>query len=74
MKAVAYVHSQPESESDRPKAHVLPPLMDYPITMWPSLVNTFKNWFFVYFVIKPYMDKEFDMKEFDRGAKQVNIV
>jgi hypothetical protein len=49
----------------------LPPLMDFPRVMWPKLLNTIRNYFFAYFVIRPYFDHEFSIKEFMSGAQEV---
>jgi hypothetical protein len=48
----------------------LPPLMDAPPIMWPKIINTFRNWIFTVFVIRPHMDREFSLTEFDKGARQ----
>lgn len=50
----------------------LPPLMEmpFPPRTWPRFLYSIRNWFFIYFVIRPYMDKDFDIQEFNRGAKQ----
>jgi len=50
---------------------MLPPLMDFPRLMWPKVMNTIRNWFFSYFVIKPYFDNEFSIKDFMQGAHEV---
>lgn len=48
----------------------LPELMDAPLLVWPNLRCIIKNWILVNFIIKPYLDNEFSMKEFKRGSKQ----
>lgn len=48
----------------------LPELMDTPFIVWPSLILTIKNWIFVTFIIKPYLDNDFCLKDFGRGSKQ----
>lgn len=48
----------------------LPELMNTPFIVWPSVIQTIKNWIFVQLIIKPYMDKEFCLKEFVSGSKQ----
>ena len=52
----------------------LPPLMDAPPIMWPKLINTIRNWIFTVFVIRPHMDREFSLTEFDKGARQVCLL
>ncbi|XP_075165073.1 m-AAA protease-interacting protein 1, mitochondrial [Haematobia irritans] len=48
----------------------LPRLMDFPEIMWPSFYNSMKNWIMVHFIIRPYMDREFNIRDFAAGAKK----
>ncbi|XP_061396826.1 m-AAA protease-interacting protein 1, mitochondrial [Musca vetustissima] len=48
----------------------LPRLMNFPEIMWPSLLNSIKNWVMVHFIIRPYMDREFNIRDFAYGAKK----
>ncbi|XP_011194955.1 m-AAA protease-interacting protein 1, mitochondrial [Zeugodacus cucurbitae] len=47
----------------------LPRLMDFPETLWPSTINTLRNWILIQFIIRPYFDREFTIKDFVCGAK-----
>ncbi|XP_014097581.1 m-AAA protease-interacting protein 1, mitochondrial isoform X1 [Bactrocera oleae] len=47
----------------------LPRLMDFPETLWPSTINTLRNWILIQFIIRPYFDREFTIKDFVYGAK-----
>jgi len=55
------------SSTASPSLHV-PPLMDLPNIVKPSLRNAIPNWFFSRALITPYFDPEFSRKEFDEGA------
>ncbi|XP_055703554.1 m-AAA protease-interacting protein 1, mitochondrial [Phlebotomus papatasi] len=48
----------------------LPPLMDFPELVWPTVFKSMRNWILVNFIIRPYIDKEFNMPDFVFGAKQ----
>lgn len=48
----------------------LPRLMNFPEIMWPSMLNTIKNWIMIQFIIRPYMDREFNIRDFCQGAKK----
>ncbi|XP_053695226.1 m-AAA protease-interacting protein 1, mitochondrial [Sabethes cyaneus] len=60
------------SKNDTPpkKPRSLPQLMDFPELIWPSVVKSVKNWIMVHFIIRPYFDREFNLPDFIRGAKQ----
>lgn len=60
-----------QSTGNEDREVTLPPLSDYPLLMWPEVFKSIRNFVFNHFVIRPYMDNEFDLKEFNRGAKQV---
>ncbi|XP_036332735.1 uncharacterized protein LOC118744111 [Rhagoletis pomonella] len=47
----------------------LPRLMDFPEILWPSTINTLKNWFLIQFIIRPYFEKDFTIRDFVFGAK-----
>lgn len=47
----------------------LPRLMDFPETLWPSAINTMRNWILIQFIIRPYFDPDFVIKDFVFGAK-----
>lgn len=48
----------------------LPPLMDFPEIMWPSLIKSIRNFILSTFIIKPYFDNEFNLPDFIKGTKQ----
>lgn len=48
-------------------------LMEFPQTIWPSVIYTIKNWILATLIIRPYMDRDFSLDEFSRGAKKVCI-
>lgn len=52
------------------QGRTLPRLMDFPEIMWPSMFNSIKNWIMVQFIIRPYMDQEFNIRDFCQGAKK----
>jgi len=49
----------------------LPRLMEFPQLLWPSVFKVIKNWIMAKFVITPYFDREFDLKEFGEASQQV---
>ncbi|KAM7344776.1 m-AAA protease-interacting protein 1, mitochondrial isoform 2-T2 [Cochliomyia hominivorax] len=55
---------------DHGHGRTLPRLMNFPEIMWPSMLNSIKNWIMVQFIIRPYMDREFNIREFCLGAKK----
>lgn len=57
------------SSTDRPTKK-LPPLMNFPEIVWPSLIKSFRNFILSTFIIKPYMDREFNIPEFVKGSKK----
>ncbi|XP_017096573.2 m-AAA protease-interacting protein 1, mitochondrial [Drosophila bipectinata] len=59
-----------EPEESRESLNRLPRLMEFPEIIWPSALNTLKNWITIQFIIRPYFDSEFQLKDFIFGAKQ----
>ncbi|XP_030388555.1 m-AAA protease-interacting protein 1, mitochondrial [Scaptodrosophila lebanonensis] len=57
-------------EQQQPSRNRLPRLMQFPEVIWPSVFNTVKNWITVKFIIRPYLDSEFQVKDFVFGAKK----
>ncbi|TMW54639.1 hypothetical protein DOY81_000170 [Sarcophaga bullata] len=55
---------------DHGHGRTLPRLMNFPEIMWPSMLNSIKNWIMVQFIIRPYMDREFNIRDFCLGAKK----
>ncbi|XP_023016726.1 m-AAA protease-interacting protein 1, mitochondrial [Leptinotarsa decemlineata] len=53
-----------------------PQLMpETPIFVWPSLFKTIRNFILATFIIKPYFDKDFNLKDFvDASKKAVEVV
>lgn len=54
-----------------PSQDFLPPLSDSPKITWPSFFKSCGNFIRCNFVIKPYMDNDFNMPEFVEGSRQV---
>ncbi|KAG0729879.1 m-AAA protease-interacting protein 1, mitochondrial [Chionoecetes opilio] len=50
-----------------------PQLMDFPWVVWPSLWHTIRNWIFANLLIHRYLDQEFDMTSFKKGAIQALV-
>ncbi|XP_044746190.1 uncharacterized protein LOC123307812 isoform X2 [Coccinella septempunctata] len=64
-----------ESDEKSPKNIKLPPLMNFPRVIWPSILRSFKNTILSYVIIKPNMDYDFDLNEFVLGSKKaVHVV
>ncbi|KAH8283585.1 hypothetical protein KR018_008300 [Drosophila ironensis] len=61
---------EPKEERREQSGNRLPRLMDFPEIIWPSALNTLKNWITIQFIIRPYFDSEFQLKDFIFGAKQ----
>lgn len=57
------------TDDNRQSSGKLPPLMEFPQIIWPSLLKTMKNWILVNFIIRPYFDREFNMPDFVNGTK-----
>ena len=52
------------------KRRLLPPLMSFEEIIWPSVFKSFRSFIFIHFIIRPYLDEEFVVKDFTLGAKQ----
>ncbi|KAF5280401.1 hypothetical protein FQR65_LT03210 [Abscondita terminalis] len=48
----------------------LPPLMNFPEIIWPSLIKSMYNFILSTFIIKPYMDRDFNIPDFVKGSKK----
>lgn len=70
MRHLATLPHAPEQNKNQTSRNQLPRLMDFPEIIWPSALNTIKNWITVQFIIRPYFDSEFQIKDFVFGAKQ----
>lgn len=63
--------SQTNPDELTPKRRrLLPPLMSFDEVIWPSIIKSFRSFIFVHFIIRPYLDDEFVVKDFTLGAKQ----
>lgn len=54
---------------DHTEIKKLPQLMEFPPVVWPSFLKFIKNWIFANFIIRPYFENEFDLKEFVEASK-----
>ncbi|CAG9764909.1 unnamed protein product [Ceutorhynchus assimilis] len=64
-------YCQQQNEEKRPTpSHKLPPLMEFPIIVWPSLLKSIKNLILTTLIIKPYLDEEFSLPDFIQGSKK----
>lgn len=54
---------------NRTEATKLPQLMEFPPVVWPSFIKFIKNWIYANFIIKPYFETEFSLKEFVEASK-----
>ncbi|KAL3288888.1 hypothetical protein HHI36_003333 [Cryptolaemus montrouzieri] len=61
--------TEPNKNEELPN-NKLPPLMQFPKLIWPSLGKSIKNFFLTNIIIKPYMDNEFSLPEFILGSKK----
>lgn len=44
--------------------------MNFPQIIWPSLIKSIRNFILTTFIIKPYMDREFNLPDFVLGSKK----
>ncbi|KAK5649113.1 hypothetical protein RI129_004005 [Pyrocoelia pectoralis] len=58
------------SSDDGVQRRKLPPLMNFPEIIWPSLFKSMRNFILSTFIIKPYMDHEFSIPDFVKGSKK----
>lgn len=58
------------SSESGPPSNKLPPLMNFPQIIWPSLIKSIRNFILTTFIIKPYMDREFNLPDFVYGSKK----
>ncbi|XP_022248650.1 uncharacterized protein LOC106465103 isoform X2 [Limulus polyphemus] len=68
--AVYYEQEKPDVEGDGKDDKTANSLTDFPHIVWPSLFLTVKNWIQTKIIIQPYLDKQFNHKDFVVGAKQ----
>jgi hypothetical protein len=61
------------SDDRGPSREKLPSLMDFPEIVWPSIINSLRNWILANLIIRPYFDQEFGLPDFVLGSKQVCI-
>ncbi|CAH0550146.1 unnamed protein product [Brassicogethes aeneus] len=58
------------SVEEKPSTNKLPPLMNFPKIVWPSLIKSMRNFVLATFIIKPYLDREFNLPDFISGSKR----
>lgn len=65
-----------EEDESRPSGRqkLLPPLMSFPEIIWPSFIKSFRSFFFLHIIIRPYLDNDFNLTEFVSGTKQALTV
>lgn len=58
-------------EKSGPPSNKLPQLMsNFPKIVWPSLFKSIRNFILATFIIKPYLDREFNLPDFVAGSKK----
>ncbi|GIY86403.1 m-AAA protease-interacting protein 1, mitochondrial [Caerostris darwini] len=65
-------NSDDDKQKDKPKPP--PMLMSFTPVLYPSLMLCIKNWILTKFIIQPYLDTDFRMKDFNNGAKQALVI
>lgn len=58
------------SYSDEKSPSEIPQLMNFPMIIWPSIFKSIRNFILTTFIIRPYMDVDFDIAEFIKGSKR----
>lgn len=58
------------SSESGPPSNKLPPLMNFPQIVWPSIIKSIRNFILTTFIIKPYMDRDFNIPDFVAGSKK----
>lgn len=58
------------SSESGPPSTKLPPLMSFPHIIWPSIIKSIRNFILTTFIIKPYMDRDFNFPDFVVGSKK----
>ncbi|XP_044265888.1 m-AAA protease-interacting protein 1, mitochondrial-like [Tribolium madens] len=58
------------SSESGPPSNKLPPLMEFPKITWPSLIKSIRNFILATFIIKPYLDRDFNLPDFVVGSKK----
>lgn len=61
---------QPKPDPVGPPKRSLPPLMDFPELVWPSVFKSVRNWILSTLIIAPYFDREFSLYDFVVGSKR----
>ncbi|GBM86962.1 m-AAA protease-interacting protein 1, mitochondrial [Araneus ventricosus] len=63
------------SNDDGNKEKSKPPvLMNFVPVMRPEILLSLRNWILAKFIIQPYLDKDFSLKEFTEGSKQALVI
>lgn len=58
------------SSETSPPSNKLPPLMNFPQIIWPSIIKSIRNFILTTFIVKPYLDREFNFPDFVVGSKK----
>lgn len=66
---ISHVHRRFASSESNP-TNKLPPLMDFPQLVWPSIIKSIRNFILTTFIVKPYLDRDFNFPDFLVGSKK----
>ncbi|CAH1163606.1 unnamed protein product [Phaedon cochleariae] len=58
------------TDKPAPPSNKLPPLSPDFRIVWPSLIKSIKNFILTTFIIKPYLDRDFNLSDFVSGSKR----
>lgn len=58
------------SSESNPPSNKLPPLMNFPQIIWPSVIKSIRNFILTTFIVKPYLDRDFNFPDFVVGSKK----
>lgn len=58
------------SSDGNTSSNKLPPLMNFPQIIWPSIVKSIRNFILTTFIVKPYLDRDFNFPDFVVGSKK----
>lgn len=70
-----YSSTDNEKNENKPPSNKLPELMEFPKIVWPSMFKSMRSFFLTTFIIKPYLDSEFNLPDFVEGSqKAVEVI
>lgn len=69
LTSVCPVIQRRNYSDEKTEVRKLPQLMEFPPVVWPSFVKFIKNWMFANFIIRPYFESEFNLREFIEASK-----